>query len=143
MYFRDVKIVLFVFDVTDIKSIKYINKYKNEFYDKPNVKIIVLGNKTDLLTEEYKLEELTSEVNKNFEDLLLTDQVHGLYFISAKDGNNFDKFLEHFYECAKTLPIEDVNVNLKISIDNLYSDKNKDKDIIQQENIEETSYKCC
>ena len=139
MYFRDVKIVLFVFDVNIIKSIKYINKYKNALQDKPNVRIIILGNKTDLLKKEYSLEELTLEVNKNFEELELTDKVHGLYFISAKDGNNFDKFLEHFYESAKTLPLD--NVNLGITINNLYNDINKNVD--KDEHVEDKNRKCC
>jgi small GTP-binding protein len=128
MYFRGVNIVLFVFDVTIIESIKYINKYRDVFSDRPNVKIIVLGNKTDLLEEDYSLDELTSEVNDNFEKLMLTDRIHGLYFISAKDGKNFDKILEHLCECAKTLSYDD-----------------EDVDIIKNENIkkEEINDRCC
>lgn len=127
MYFRGVNIVLFVFDVNNVKSIKYINKYRDILIDKPNVKIIALGNKTDLL-EEYSPDVLISEVNNNFEELMLTDKIHGLYFISAKDGNNFDKILEHLCGCAKTLSYDDV-----------------DTDIIKNENIEnkEINNKCC
>ena len=124
MYFRDVKIIIFVFDVNIKKSIKYINKYRDVIHDKPNVKIIILGNKTDLLEEKYTLQELITEVNENFGDLLLADKVHGLYFISAKDGNNFEKFLEHFYECSKTFPIDDLNDDINININNLYSSNN-------------------
>ena len=106
MYFRDVKITIFVFDVNEIRSIKYINRYKDILIDDPDIRIIILGNKTDLLEEKeeeknHLLEELTKEVYNNFEILMLTDKIHGLYFISAKDGNNFNKFLEHFHECGK------------------------------------------
>lgn len=135
MYFRDVKMVLFVFDVNSISSIKYINKYRDIICDKPNIKIIILGNKTDLL-EEYSVEELILEVNKNFLELELTDKIHGLYFISAKEGNNFDKFLEHFYECAKTLPVNNLNTN--ISVFDLNNNNNDGS--IDNHNIEK---KCC
>jgi len=139
MYFRDARIVLYVFDVNVIESIKYINKYKDILSDSSDIKIIVLGNKTDLLKEgEHSLEELTSEVYNNFENLMLTDKIHGLYFISAKDGNNFGKFLEHFYECGKTLSPSKPKLN-NIIIDDLYI-KNQDEDVnteVQDNN------KCC
>ena len=137
MYFRDVKIIIFVFDVNIKKSIKYINKYRDVIYDKQDVKIIILGNKTDLLEEKYSLEELTTEVYKNFEDLLLADKIHGLYFISAKNGNNFEKFLEHFYESAKTFPIDDITDN--VNINNLYSSNNITIDKHEEIKIS----KCC
>lgn len=140
MYFRDVKLVLFVFDVDDIKSIKYINKYKDVIADDPDLKLIILGNKTDLFKDSFseeerenKLKQLTSEVYNNFESLILTEKIHGLYFISAKDGDNFDKFLEHFHECAKTLPLTKSsskminNIYVKDIHDNKQIDDNQDK----------------
>jgi small GTP-binding protein len=142
MYFRDVKIVLFVFDIDDSKSIKYINRYKDILSSDPITKIIVLGNKTDLTSNlsqeelENLLKELTSEVYNNFENAFLIDKLHGLYFISAKDGSGFDNFLEHFHECAKTLPLTDIRS--KMIIDDIYVKREGDDGYIQIENK-----RCC
>ena len=138
MYFRDVNITLFVFDVTDISSIKYINKYRDILMDQPNIKIMVLGNKTDLLEEnsEHSIGELATEVSNNFANLMLDDKLHGLHFMSALDGSGFEKFLEHFHECARTLPVNP-SKNNNILIDDPYT--KKDDETIEQSNRS----RCC
>jgi small GTP-binding protein len=138
MYFRDVNITLFVFDVTDKSSIKYINKYRDILMDQPNIKIMVLGNKTDLLKEnsEHSIGELVTEVSNNFENLMLEDKLHGLHFMSALDGSGFEKFLEHFHECARTLPVNPPKNN-NILIDDPYT--KKDDETIEQSNRS----RCC
>lgn len=148
MYFRGVKISLFVFDVNDVKSLKYINKYKNILADDDNIKIIVLANKTDLfeeliqqknMTKEEKeniIKELTKQVYDNFEKISLIDRLHGLHFISAKNGSGFNDFLEHLHECGKILP-----VNKSIN-KNILNELNVKSEYVDHENIDNTG-RCC
>lgn len=132
MYFRDVKIVLFVFDVNSLKSIQSINTYKDSLQEKSDYKIIILGNKTDLSDKDINFDEITAEVRKIFDSIFLTDIIHGLYFISAKEGNNFDEFLEHLYECSLLIPLPNDN-----NVNNLNSNN------IQMNNEEVINDKCC
>jgi len=139
MYFRDVSITLFVFDVNDISSIKYINKYRDVFMDIPNIKIMILANKTDLLDEnsDYSIGDITNEVCDNFSNLTLEDKIHGLHFMSALDGSGFEKFMEHFHECARTLPVK-LSRNDNIIIDDPYLKK---EDHVSDQST--NSSRCC
>lgn len=142
MYFREVRISIFVFDVTNIKTVKYINRYKDVYLDDPNIIIIAIGNKIDLLKKndasnyDNILKELHNEVYNNFEILTLTEKLHGLHFISTKKGENFDKFLTHLDESAENLPL--ITMNSKIVIDNPFFKKME-----EDEQKEQNSSRCC
>lgn len=111
MYFRDAKIIIFVFDVENEPSIFAIKNYITELIKLKNFKIILIGNKTDILEDSEK--DLTLDILKemvynvfdkipiNGNLVSLKKQIYGLYFISAKTGENFNDFWSDMGKCSK------------------------------------------
>ena len=117
-YFRKARIVIFVFDVNNEETINCINHYHDSIKCE-DCKIIIIGNKTDLLIDDNHIKKLIEKTDQVFSKLNLKDKIYGAYFISAKNGKNFDCFLNKFYECGKTLNIENPsNDNLNIIMAN-------------------------
>lgn len=87
-YTRNIDVALIVYDMTDMRSVETVHEYirKLEFENTGPYKIIVVGNKCDLLNlqEIYRRDE---EVRKELEIYHNVD----CYFVSAKTGHNFDK----------------------------------------------------
>ena len=86
-YYRGSAGALLIFDVTDKNSFEHIKTWLNEIrsYANDNVKIILIGNKTDLLRRT-----VSYDIAKSFADL------NNLIYIetSAKTGHNVDSIFE-------------------------------------------------
>ena len=110
MYIRDSRIVIFVFDVTDMKSFDIINGYASQLGVLKDYYIIIIGNKIDLLNDE-QLKTVANLTKDKLERVILKDQVWDCVLVSAKEGENFDTFLKILNECAKELCKEKIENN--------------------------------
>jgi Ras-related protein Rab-6A len=113
MYIRDSRIVIFVFDTTDVATLDMLNNYTSELGVLNNYYIIIVGNKMDLLDDE-ELKSAVNIIKEKLELLALKEKVHDCVLISAKTGENFDNFLQKLHSCAKTCKHDD-KINEDIS----------------------------
>ena len=102
MYIRDSKIVIFVFDATDIKSLDEIDRYVSDLGVLKDYYVIIVGNKIDLL-DDVQLKDMVESTNKKLENFALKEYVYAYVFVSAKTLENFDNFLLELHDCAKSL----------------------------------------
>ncbi len=90
-YYRGAHGIMIVFDKTNIDSYLNINKWLNEvkYHAKENVKIILIGNKSDLNDIQVKEQEIIDFCKNN-----------NLCYIetSAKTGTNVDNIFEKLIE---------------------------------------------
>jgi len=120
-YYKNSKIVLFMIDLHDTEGIDNIEKYLNEIKTNcdNDVKIIIIGNKTDL--------DINIDKDK-LKEILVKDSLPYIE-LSVKTEPNF----EHFYEL------------LHITINNLPVDyfKQRDLNIINLANKKPKNRNCC
>jgi small GTP-binding protein len=100
MYIRDSRIVIFVFDVTDLTTLDILDNYTSDLSGLKNSYIIIIGNKMDLLDDE-QLQSVVNIIKDKLELLTLKDKVYDCVLVSAKTGENFDNFLQKLHSCAK------------------------------------------
>jgi small GTP-binding protein len=100
MYFRNSKIVIFVFDVSEATSLDVLNNHIKVLSSVENYKIIVVGNKTDLITET-EIQNISEILKMRLEGSPIADKIYDYILISAKTGHNFDLFMTKLYNCAK------------------------------------------
>jgi Ras-related protein Rab-5C len=102
MYFRDSRIIIFVFDVSDISTLDHLTKYLHDLNNIDNYWIIVVGNKIDLLNDD-ELNEVTHLTVDKLKESPIKDYIFTYVFVSAKTGENFETFLTKLDNCAKTI----------------------------------------
>lgn len=112
MYFRSTRILIFVFDLSSIDTVHDFDRYMKDLIGLENYKIVVVGNKSDLVTENtIKLTE--TNLKHKFSNLPIADKIHGYVFTSAKTGEGFDNLMEMLDLCAieigKTMGNKDVD----------------------------------
>ena len=125
MYYRGATAALIVYDVTNEESFQGAKTWIEELrgQGKPNVVIILVGNKYDLLEDSNKREvDVADYLNEN------NDRIH-FYQASCKTGKNINEI----FECA-------ANESHKISNDN-YSSTQVDTIITRQ--YVKLDKKCC
>ena len=125
MYYRGATAALIVYDVTNEESFKGAKTWIEELrgQGKPNVVIILVGNKYDLLEDSNKREvDVADYLNEN------SDKIH-FYQASCKTGKNINEI----FECA-------ANESHKIIDDNYSSTQ---VDAIISRNYVEKDKKCC
>ena len=125
MYYRGATAALIVYDVTNEESFQGAKTWVEELrrQGKPNVVIILVGNKYDLLEDHNKREvDVADYLNEN------SDRIH-FYQASCKTGKNINEI----FECA-------ANESHKISDDNYSSTQ---VDAIISSNYVEKDKKCC
>jgi len=120
MYFRNSKILIFVFDVSDASSLNTIDNYikvLNSLDNLNNYKIIIVGNKIDLITEN-EVANIKDIIKKKFENSTIIDKIYDYIFVSAKTGVNFDIFMDQLDRCAISINNSDnVTTNI-VKLDN-------------------------
>jgi Ras-related protein Rab-6A len=109
MYIRDSRIIIFVFDVTDVATLDILNNYISELGVLNNYYIIIVGNKMDLLDDE-ELKSAVNMIKEKLELLALKEKLHDCVLVSAKTGENFDNFLQKLHSCAKTCKHNDKEI---------------------------------
>ena len=106
MYYRNSDIILLVFDVSNIETINKLLLFLDKLVIdlKKDNKIIIIGNKTDLVTEVERLAVdniLTNLLKKDkYNDIL--NQIEYLY-VSAKSGENCLELSEMIYKFGTDL----------------------------------------
>ena len=102
MYFKGAKIMVFVFDVSSMSTINDFEKYVKIIYDDENLKVLIVGNKTDLITEEElrRVEIYTKDKINNFG---MGERVFDFIFVSTKTGANFNIFKKILDNCSRTI----------------------------------------
>jgi len=99
-YFKNVDGIIFMYDVTEKKSLININNWVEEMKSKNNSKKLtcaVVGNKIDLFDEpqeEVYKNEIVDEDLKNIEKIFEEDNIFVMFNkVSAKKGTNIDDFM--------------------------------------------------
>lgn len=100
MYFRGSKILLFVFSVADIGSVDVADTYIKNLDRLLDYALIIIGNKTDLVTET-ELDIAKTVVREKFSNSRISDHIYGYVFISAKTGSNINVLLDMLDGCTK------------------------------------------
>lgn len=93
MYYRSAAVAVLVYDVTSKDSLEGLEAWSAEIADKAphNIKIVVIGNKTDLTEERQVREEEGRE---------LADQLNAVVFgeTSAKNGDGIEEVFKKVAE---------------------------------------------
>ena len=114
MYYRNAKVALIIFDVTNEKSYKSVAYWLKELKYSGNYKIYVIGNKVDLLNGKFK--SFDDDLNEN----------RNIYYTSAKSNigitelfNNITQYFKEYNENEnKNKPIVDQGHKNKIVSEN-------------------------
>lgn len=93
MYYRSAAVAVLVYDITNHQSLDDLGDWATEIADKAphNIKIVVIGNKTDLTEERQVREEEGRE---------LADQLNAVVFgeTSAKNGDGIEEVFKKVAE---------------------------------------------
>lgn len=100
MYFRDSRIVIFTFDVSDMSTLNAINTYIPFLADMENYLILIVGNKIDLLTDS-ELKDAMEKTKEMLRESAIYIYIFGYSFVSAKSGENFDTLKHKLLACSK------------------------------------------
>ena len=128
-YYKGAKGALIVYDITQKDSFENINKWMSEVRDKStkDLKILIVGNKTDLVNERQVSTEEALSKAKELESPVME--------ASALDGNNVKAA---FYDLLKEMYKE-----IKKKIDIVESQNTGGKDGVQLNTNEEKEKKGC
>lgn len=92
LYYNDANVAIYIFDITDDQSASECSTYITDYCLKPDVKIYLIGNKTDLLNSKFKLNDKLVK--------LCQDKNIKYMECSAKTGENinniFDEIISNF-----------------------------------------------
>ncbi len=101
MYYRSARIVLLVFDVSNLRTLDRIYDFFNKISldIKNDYKVIIIGNKTDLVDD---LEPVKRAAVEKFKDY----SIHEYVYVSAKSNSNVDMIMPLLDACAKLVKIE-------------------------------------
>lgn len=104
LYYRNADVCLIVCDLCDDHSMEAVDEWMNEFKTKtnnPNAKIIILGNKLDLITTDFR-KKILNDLNKIGEKHQCP-----VLAISALDGTNITRVFSMIYDLVEgTEPCE-------------------------------------
>ena len=127
MYFRNTKIILFVFDVTDPKTfdnIYYYHKTLETCNNTDNYKIIILGNKIDSIKED-ELEIIKKDIKNKIDNCSFVGFIYDTIYISAKSGVNMGVVKDSFKNCSQLININKKDNAFKIEQINNYKFEQK------------------
>jgi Ras-related protein Rab-5C len=127
MYFKGAKILIFVFDVSSISSANDFERYVRIVYEYEKLKILIIGNKTDLITKD-ELKRVDTYVRDKFNDYGLSNRIFDFILISTKTGDNFEILKQTLDKCAGTIdnstkPIVETDKSILLGV----SEANKDE----------------
>ncbi len=104
MYFRGTRILIFVFDLSTESTFFIIEKYFKDLQAISNYKIIVVGNKLDLVNEN-DIKNIDYMIRDKIKKSIIADKVFDYVYISAKTGVNCDLLLDVMNKCSETITI--------------------------------------
>ena len=136
MYFRSARILIFVFDVSNPKSMDDFDRYTRTVGTLEHYKILIIGNKIDLVTPD-ELQMMNTQIRKKIENSGFVNKTYDYVFTSAKTGENFDILLQTLNKCA--MEISSSLSNGTIQETNIIALNDKNTDLSTKNN---DSYKC-
>jgi small GTP-binding protein len=105
MYFRNSDVIAMVFDLSNLSSIDKLKYYFDKLRDFDNdFRVIIIGNKSDLITES-KLNKNKMIIEEKIKQFSNGIQIIEFICISAKTGNNFDKFKFLLFQYGEELKL--------------------------------------
>lgn len=121
LYYRNTDVCVIVCDLTDDNSMESVDEWINEFKTKTNnvnARVIIVGNKYDLIMEHYQ-KEILNQMNKMGEK-------HNCPTIpvSALTGMNINKIFVMIYDLMENVTPHENMEKLKLDNDN-NNEKNK------------------
>jgi len=129
MYFRDASVEIFVFDVMDLEKINVLKIYGRHAQTLNRNKIIVVGNKIDLLKNSEDLIDIHEHVKDKIEKLGMTEMIHDYVYISARSGVGIpqllqvlDKYVDDIEEPSIVIPEVDENLVIVKNEETLQND---------------------
>jgi small GTP-binding protein len=122
MYFRNSKIIMFVFDLSNISSFDMFDGYIKLLSNMESYKIIVIGNKVDLVNDD-DLEKEKVHISKKIDECTIKHRIYGQVFVSAKTGEGINLLVDMMYRCSLGLEYNN-NDNIVLTNDNIVSDNN-------------------
>lgn len=105
MYFRDAKIMIFVFDVSNMNTLNDLSIYLPNLANIDNYSILVIGNKIDLIDDE-QLKEVIEKTREKLRESPIFPYIFDKVFVSAKNGENFDTLRYKLDTCARMFETE-------------------------------------
>merc|ERR1711944_257101 len=98
-HFRSAAGIIFVYDVTCLKSLKNVKKWMNTIKEHADedVKVMIVANKIDLIKRQEKL------VSKNIGQSLAMKYGVDFIEVSAKNGDTVD---ESFHKIVKSIKVQ-------------------------------------
>lgn len=114
MYYRDAKLVLFVFDMSNINTIDRIDEYLKKMMNNTsnNFEIIVIGNKIDLIS----IDDIAN-IDSYIKDKLQIYNIKDFIYVSTKTGQNFDILLKKIVEKGDIISERESIVNTDNNLD--------------------------
>lgn len=123
IYFRNVKLILFVFDVSKLDTLDIFNTYIPMINTCENYKIIIIGNKIDLINaidipkiQDYVLDKLSNTI--------VSKNIFGYVYISTMTNDNYDELANMICKCNFN---DDQKLLTKINIDDKIVKDNNNK----------------
>jgi small GTP-binding protein len=126
MYFRGTSIFIFVFDMSNLDSVRNFDRYITKLNELETYKIIVVGNKIDLIEESY-IDITKNNLKQKFTTLPIADKIFDYVFVSAKTGVGMNNFYEVLDACGIEMGklIKDVEIDKEIKrLDVIVKDEN-------------------
>ena len=109
-YFRKSKVVIFVYDITDMDSFDYLSHWGNQSSESKDIITVLVGNKVDLEEEREVSETRIIQFTHNF------DIPENLIFeVSAKTGQGVERMYEEIAKVMYSLEVEPQRVPVSSS----------------------------
>lgn len=101
MYYRSARIILLVFDTSNLSTLdrifNYFNKIMNDI--KNDYKVIVIGNKTDLIDDLGVVKRAATQKFKKYD-------IYAYLYVSAKTNSDIGLIMPMLDTCAKLVKID-------------------------------------
>lgn len=116
MYFKNSRIILFAFDVTDLETFNSLLYYYKSIAscNLENYRIIIIGNKTDLVSED-DLDYIKSKVKVMVTNFNVTNLIYDTIYVSAKENTNITLLKDSMKNCSQLLNMNSDDVFGKVN----------------------------
>ncbi len=136
MYYKNSKIILFTFDVNDIETFNKFQYYCKtiEACGLEDYRIIIIGNKIDLIENDDDLEYIKTNVKTMMENHEIAHLIYDILYLSAKENTNFDLLKNSLKNCSQLL-IMDINKGIIFSNDTnsvIINNNENDKAVVEE-----------
>lgn len=102
LYNHDAHVIVYTFDINDESSLKECMEIINQSELRPDIKLYLVGNKSDLLSHDYE--------NKEVDDICANQNIEFIR-CSAKSGENIDSLFERIVANHK-YKLNNINIDI-------------------------------